>query len=64
VLAAGRQVADRQFSKDTIDKGIERIMEEAKLAGRPLSKENAREQVLAMLYGSSEQPLDLPELGV
>jgi hypothetical protein len=57
-------MADRQFSQATIDKGVEQIQREAEAAGRPISRADARAQVMAMLYSGGEAELDLPELGV
>jgi hypothetical protein len=59
----GRAAAEAQFSEATIRKGIEHLQREADAAGRTLSPEDARHQVLAMLAGNEASP-DLPELGV
>jgi hypothetical protein len=64
VLAAGRMAADRRFSESTIQKGVEQLQQEAAALGRPLGPKEAREQVIAMLYGSLQTEPDLPELGL
>lgn len=63
VLSAGRAAADRRFSEDTITKGVEQLQNEAEALGRPLSAKEAREQVIAMLYGATGTEADLPGLG-
>lgn len=62
VLRQGQLAADRRFSEATIEKGIEQIMRESEAEGRVISKGDARQQVLAMLYGAAEADLDLPEI--
>lgn len=64
VLSAGRLAADRRFSEDTITKGVEQLQREAQALGRPLSAHEAREQVVAMLYGTEAGEADLPEMGL
>jgi hypothetical protein len=63
-LIAGRAAAEARFSEATIQKGIVQLQAEAAAAGRPLSPTDARQQALAMLYGTGDAELDLPELGV
>jgi hypothetical protein len=59
----GRAAAEAAFSAATITKGIEQLQREAASAGRPLSAEDARQQVIAMLAGNEVTP-DLTELGI
>lgn len=53
----------RKFSQETIKRGIDQLQKEAAALGRPISVEDARKQVQAMLLGNGDSS-ELPELFV
>lgn len=60
-MTVGRHAeANRRFSEETIRRGSEALLAEARAEGRSLSAKDARDQAIAMLYGGFETDADLP----
>ena len=65
VMSMGKAAAEARLSETTIKKGVEQLQREADAAGlAPLSDKDARQQVIAMLYGAGDEESDLPGLSV
>jgi hypothetical protein len=65
VASMGKAAAEARLSEATIRKGVEQLQREADAAGlAPLSDKDARQQVIAMLYGAGDDEVELPGLNV